>query len=49
MPSVSRPPEIRSMVRTADAVGTGVRKLGEVTSVPSRIRDVTAAAAASVA
>jgi hypothetical protein len=36
-------------VRTAAAVGIGVRKFGVVTRVPSRIRDVTVAAAASVA
>ena len=37
------------MVRTAEAVGTGVRKLAVVTSVPSRIREVIAAAAARLA
>src|SRR5690606_303138 len=47
-PTVSRPPLTWSIVLTACAVGTGCRKFGEVTIVPSRIREVTAAAALSV-
>src|SRR5260221_70601 len=47
-PSVTRPSETSSREMSSLASVTGCRKLGEVTSVPSRIRSVTAAAAVSV-
>jgi hypothetical protein len=49
MPRSSRPPLRSSIALTVCAVGSGWRKLGEVTSVPMRIREVSTAAAASVA
>jgi hypothetical protein len=46
-PSTNRPPEIRSSVAIALAVTIGSRWAGRATPVPSLIRSVTAAAAAS--
>ena len=47
-PSVNRPPLMSSSVMSSRAKGTGCRKFGEATSVPSRIVVVTVAAAVSV-
>ena len=47
-PSSTRPPDIWSTCATAIASGPGRRKVAEVTSVPSRIRDVSRASPARV-
>ena len=48
MPSSTRPPLIWSTWATITASGPGSRKVAEVTSVPSRIREVSRASAARV-
>ena len=48
MPSSIRPPLIRSTWATMTASGPGSRNVADVTSVPSRIREVSRASAASV-
>ena len=47
-PAVSRPSDTSSSVISSRAKGTGWRKLGEATIVPSRIVDVAIAAAVRV-
>ena len=47
-PSSTRPPDIWSTCATATASGPGRRKVADVTSVPSRIRDVSRASPARV-
>ncbi len=47
-PSSTRPPDIWSTCATAIASGPGSRKVADVTSVPSRIRDVSRASPARV-
>jgi hypothetical protein len=48
MPTVTRPPLMSSSDMSSFASVTGCRKFGEVTIDPSRIREVTPAAAVSV-
>ena len=48
MPRVKRPAERSSRVMSSRANGTGWRKVGDATRVPSRILSVTTAAAAKV-
>jgi len=47
MPSWNRPPDRSSSVISSLAKGTGCRKFGDATKVPSRIVVVASAAAAS--
>ena len=47
-PISTRPPDIWSTCATATASGPGRRKVADVTSVPSRIRDVSRASPARV-
>ncbi len=47
-PSSTRPPDIWSTCATATASGPGRRNVADVTSVPSRIRDVSRASPARV-
>ncbi len=47
-PRSIRPPAISSTVAISFANGTGCRKFGDATNVPSRMREVASAAAVSV-